>query len=46
MYIGYGLAFFGAGSRAFGNDLARNVVIFDVDNSSSFHAENGKKKTF
>ena len=34
MYIGYGMAFDGTGSWSFGNDFARNVVIFGVDNSS------------
>ena len=27
---------------SFGNDFARNVVIFDVDNKSSSHADNRK----
>ena len=34
VYCGYGIVFDGAGSWNFGNDLARNVVIFVVDNSS------------
>ena len=34
VYSGYGLAFYGAGLCSFGYDFARNVVIFDVDNSS------------
>ena len=34
VYCGYGIVFDGAGSWNFGNDLARNVVIFAVDNSS------------
>ena len=34
-YNGQGIAFDGKGSWSFGNDFARNVVIFGVDNSSS-----------
>ena len=30
------------GSWSFGNDFARNVVIFSVDNSSSSHTDNRK----
>ena len=41
-YTGYGISFCGAGSWGFGNDLARNVAIFGVDNISSSHAENRK----
>ena len=37
MYSGYGITFGSAGSWSFGNDFARNVVIFGVDNSSSSH---------
>ena len=40
MYIGYGIAFDGAGLWSFGNDFDRNVVISDVDNSSSSHTDN------
>ena len=39
---GYGITFDSAGSWSFGNDFARNVIIFDVDNSSLFHCENRK----
>ena len=42
MYSGYGIVFDGAGSRSFGNEDARNVIIFSVDNSSSFHADSCK----
>ena len=38
--IGYGIAFDGAVTWRFGNDYARNVTIFDVDNSSSSHSDN------
>ena len=38
--IGYGIAFDGAGTWRFANDYARNVAIFDVDNSSSYHSDN------
>ena len=33
-YNGYGVAFDGKGNKNFGNDSARNVVIFGIDNSS------------
>ena len=42
VYSGYGLAFLRAGSCSFHKDKARNVVIFNVDNSSSSHADNLK----
>ena len=38
MCSGYGIAFDGKGRFNFGNDFARNVIILDVDNSSSSHA--------
>ena len=38
IYNGQGIALDGDGSWSFGNDFARNVVIFGVDNSSSSHA--------
>ena len=41
-YSGYGIAFDGKGSRSFGNDFARNVIIFGVDDSSSTHTDNLK----
>ena len=31
VYSGYGIAFDGAGSWNFGNNFARNFVIFDID---------------
>ena len=34
--------FHGASSCSFGNYLARNVIIFGVDNNSSFHTDNHK----
>ena len=42
VYSGYGIAFNGRDLCNFGNDLARNVVIFGVDNSTSTHADTGK----
>ena len=42
VYSGYGIAFDGKGEWSFGNDTARNVIIFGVDNSSSFHTDNRK----
>ena len=41
-YIGYEITFDSAGSWNFNNDNARNVIIFGVDNISSFHADNRK----
>ena len=41
-YNGRGIAFDGEGSWSFGNDFARNVVVFGVDNSSSSHTDNRK----
>ena len=42
MYSGYGISFDGTGEGNFGNEFARNVVIFGVDNSSSSHTDNFK----
>ena len=42
VYCGYEIAFDGAGSWNIGNVDARNVVIFDADNSSITHADNRK----
>ena len=42
VYRGYGITFDSAGSWSFYNDLDRNVIRFDVDNSSSSHSENRK----
>ena len=42
VYNDYGIAFDGKGMWNFGNDFARNVVIFGVDDSSSSHADNHK----
>ena len=44
VYSGHGIKFDSAGSWSFGNDDARNVVMFGVGNSSSSHAGNGKNK--
>ena len=41
-YSGYGIAFDGAGSWNFGNNLTRNVVIFGVDKSSSSYTDKCK----
>ena len=41
-YRVYGIAFDGTGSWNFGNDCAKNVVIFGADNSSNFHVDNCK----
>ena len=45
VYNGWGIAFDKVGSWNFGNDFARNIVIFGVDNSSSSHTDNQKKKS-
>ena len=42
MYVGYGITFDSAGSWSFDNDIARNVIMFGVDNSSSSRADNCK----
>ena len=42
MYGGYGIAFDGAGSWNSDNNLARNVVIFSINNSSPSHSDNCK----
>ena len=42
MYKGYGITFDSAGPWNFVNDFARNVIIFDVDNNSSSHADSWK----
>ena len=46
VYSSYGTGFDGAGSWSLGNDRDRSVVIFSVDNSSSFHADNRKNIIF
>ena len=43
VYSGYIIASEGKGSWGVDNDFARNVVIFGVDDSSSFHTDNQKK---
>ena len=40
---GYGIAFDRKGSWSFGNDYAKNVVIFVADSSSSSHTNDQKK---
>ena len=42
VYSSYEKAFDGKCERSFGNDFARNVIMFGVDNSSSSHTENLK----
>ena len=44
MNSGYGVVLDGAGSWNFGNDFAKNLVIFGVDNSSSTYTDNCKIK--
>ena len=44
MYSGYGIAFDGEDWRSFGNDTARNVIIFGVNNSSSSYVDNLEDK--
>ena len=38
------MEFDGKGEWSFGNNYDRNVIIFDVDNSSSSHCNNRKNK--
>ena len=42
VYSGFGIAFDGKGEWSFGDDFARNVIIFGVNNSSSSHTDNLK----
>ena len=42
VYSGYGITFDSAGKWSFDNSTARNVIISDVDNSSSSHSGNCK----
>ena len=42
MCNGYRIAFNEDGSWSFGNEFAKNVVIFGVDNSLSSHNDNQK----
>ena len=46
IYSGYGIIFNSASSWSLGNDFAKNVVIFGVDNSSSSHSNNRKNNLF
>ena len=41
---GYGIAFDGKGQWSFGDDFARNFVIFGIDTTSSSHIGNCKNK--
>ena len=43
-YSGYRKAFDGKGQWSFGNDSARNVIIFEFGNSSSSHTDNLKNE--
>ena len=42
VYSCYGIAFDGKGSWSFNDDFARNVIIFEIDNSSLSHTDNLK----
>ena len=44
MYSGYEIAFGGKDSWSFNDEFARNVMIFGVDHSSSFHTDNLKNE--
>ena len=46
MYSGYGIESGEKGERSFGNDLCKNVVIFQVDSNSSPHTDIIFKMTF
>ena len=45
VYSEYGIVFDGTGLWNFGNDFAKNVIIFGVDNSSLSHNDL-RKNTF
>ena len=40
MYSDCGITFDTVGSWSFDNDIARNIIFFGVDNSSSSYADN------
>ena len=42
VYSAYGIAIDGERSWKFGNELAKNVIIFSIHNSSLSHADNRK----
>ena len=42
MYSGFRIIFNGNGERNFGNDFAKSVIIFGVDNHSSSYTDNLK----
>ena len=44
VYRGHAIADDGKCAWSFGNDSARNVMIFSVDNSSSSHTDNRKDR--
>ena len=44
VYKGYGIVFDGNGEWSFGNNYARKVIIFSIDNSSSSYADSFKNK--
>ena len=44
MYSSHGIAFDEKSEWSFANDFARNVIMFSIDNSSSFHTDNHQKK--
>ena len=44
MYSGNGITLDGAGCRNFGNDFAKNIVTFRVDNSLSSYADSRKSR--
>ena len=46
VYTGYGIVFDGKSEWSFGNDYARNVIIFSADKGSSFHTDNPKNNFF
>ena len=46
VYSDYVIAFDRKVTWSFGHDYARNVVIFNVDNSSSSHSDNSKNNFF
>ena len=45
MYSGYGITFESKVPWSFDNDIARNVIVFNVDNSSSSQADSRKSNS-
>ena len=45
-YSGYGIGFDREGFYSIGNEIGRNVIVFEIDMSSSSFIDNKKKRYF